>query len=42
MTTEKMKYYYQNGLWSRQRLEMLLNAGKITQEQFDEITADDN
>jgi len=41
MDTEKMKYYYINGLWSINRLDALLSAGKITQEQYDEIIAED-
>lgn len=42
MDTETMRYYYINGLWGRDRLDKLLSAGKITREQYDEITAVDN
>lgn len=33
-----MRYYYTSGLWPIERLDKLLGAGKITQEQYDEIT----
>ncbi len=39
MDTETMRYYYINGLWSLGRLDKLLQTGKITQEQYDEIVA---
>lgn len=42
MDTETMRYYYVNGLWILDRLDKLLQAGKITQKQYDEITAVDN
>lgn len=38
MTREKMKFYYDNGLWTIDRLDKLLAAGKITQEDHDYIT----
>lgn len=37
MDTETMRYYYQNGFWPLDRLDKLLEAGKITQEQYEEI-----
>ncbi len=40
MDTETMKYYFQNGLWNRARLDKLLSAGKITREQYGEITGE--
>lgn len=40
MDTNTMRYYYKNGLWTIDRLDKLLAAGKITQEQYDEITAE--
>jgi len=40
MDTNTMRYYYVNGLWTRDRLDKLLAAGKITQGQYDEITAE--
>lgn len=38
MDTETMKYYYEKGLWPLARLDRLLAAGRITQEQYEEIT----
>ena len=37
MSKEKMKYYYDNGLWSIERVDKLLAAGRITQEDYDYI-----
>lgn len=37
MTIEIMKYYFKNKLWNIERLNTLLNAQKITQEEYDEI-----
>ena len=34
MDTATMKYYYDHGLWTIDRLDKLLVAGKITQEQY--------
>ena len=41
MDTETMRYYYTSGLWPRSRLDKLLEAGRITQEQYDEITKEE-
>ena len=30
--------YYKRGLWSIERLEALVKAGKLTEEQFTKIT----
>ena len=38
MSKEKMKYYYDNGLWSIERVDKLLAAGRITQEDYNYIT----
>jgi len=35
---EKVKYYYDNGLWSIQRVHDAVVKGWITAEQFEEIT----
>ena len=32
-----MKYYYKNGLWTKERLDRLLQSGKITQEDYEYI-----
>ena len=37
MDTETMRYYYTSGLWPLKGLAKLLQAGRITQEQYDEI-----
>jgi len=37
MDMETMRYYYQNGLWDKSRLDKLLKIGKITQSQYDAI-----
>lgn len=42
MTVEKMRYYYQKGLWSLERVDKLLAAGKITQEEYNYIIAPEN
>lgn len=40
MDAATMKYYYTTGLWTLDRLDKLLAAKKITQEQYAEITAE--
>lgn len=32
-----MRYYYQTGLWPLERLDKLLQAGKLTEAQYREI-----
>lgn len=34
-------YYYQQGLWPISRLDKLLEAGKIPQAQYEEITGEE-
>ena len=41
MDINTMRYYYTSGLWPLERLDKLLQAGRITQEQYDEITGED-
>ena len=41
MTVEKMKMYYENGSWSKTWLVKAVIKGKITQEQYKEITGED-
>lgn len=41
MDEATMKYYYQHGLWPIERLDKLLEAGRITQEQYDRITKEE-
>ena len=37
MNYERIKYYYQAGLWNAQMVKMAVRKGGITQEQCDEI-----
>lgn len=37
---EKVKYYYDNGYWSIQRVRDAVAKGWITVEQFEEITGE--
>ena len=38
MDTQTMKMYYERGLWNLERLHKLIQASKITPEQYKEIT----
>ena len=38
---EKIKEYYERGLWSEQRVRQAVAKGAITSEQFREITGKD-
>lgn len=38
---EKVKYYYDHGLWSIDRVRNAVIKGWITAEQFKEITGED-
>ena len=40
MNYEKIKYYYENGLWNKQMVKMAVKKGVITKEQYFEITGD--
>lgn len=35
---EKIKKYYDEGLWSIERVRKMVEIGKITKKQFKEIT----
>lgn len=35
---EKIKRYYDEGLWSKERVRKMVELGKITKKQFKEIT----
>lgn len=35
------KRNYETGLWNRAMLENLLNLGRLTQDEFDDIVGDD-
>ena len=38
---EKVKYYYDNGLWSLYRVGEAVKKGWITAEEYKEITGED-
>jgi len=38
---EKVKFYYERGLWDIERVKNAVIKGKITAEQFKEITGQD-
>lgn len=37
MNVDKMKYYYQMGLWNINMIDKLLKLGKITEEEYNYI-----
>lgn len=37
MNVDKMKYYYQTGLWNINMIDKLLKLGKITEEEYNYI-----
>lgn len=41
MTYERVKYYYEAGLWSLPMVKMAVRKGVITKVQFKEITGQD-
>lgn len=34
---EKAKMYYENGVWSKEILQILVSRGKLTMEEYDRI-----
>jgi uncharacterized XkdX family phage protein len=38
MTFETIKAYYESGLWSIIRVQKALELGKITQEEYEQIS----
>ena len=40
MSYERIKYYYEAGLWSKQMVKMAVRKGIITKEQYTEITGE--
>lgn len=38
---EKVKYYYDNGLWNIDRVKKAVAKGWITEEEYREITGED-
>ena len=39
---EKIKYYYENGFWSKERVINMLKKGIITEEEYNEIVGEMN
>lgn len=40
MTYERVKYYYEAGLWSKPMVRMAVKKGVITKEQYQELTGE--
>ena len=40
MSFERVKYYYEAGLWSKPMVKMAVRKGVITKEQYQEITGE--
>ena len=40
MSFERVKYYFEAGLWSKQMVKMAVRKGIITKEQYTEITGE--
>lgn len=40
MTYERIKYYYDAGLWNKAMVKMAVRKGVITKAQFEEITGE--
>jgi uncharacterized XkdX family phage protein len=40
MTFDRVKYYYEAGLWNKPMVKMAVRKGVITKEQYLEITGD--
>ena len=38
MSYERIKYYFEAGLWNDKMVKMAVRKGVITKEQFEEIT----
>lgn len=41
MSYERVKYYYNAGLWSKPMVKNAVKKGVITKEQYKEITGED-
>lgn len=41
MSYERIKYYYEAGLWSKPMVKKAVKKGVITKEQYEEITGED-
>lgn len=38
---EKIKFYYDNGIWTEKMVKNAVNKGLITEEEYEEITGGD-
>ena len=41
MSFERIKYYFEAGLWNKTMVKIAVKKGVITKEQFKEITGED-
>lgn len=41
MTYERVKYYFEAGLWNKAMVKMAVRKGVITKEQYKEITGEE-
>ena len=41
MSYERVKYYFEAGLWSKPMVKMAVRKGIITKEQYTEITGEE-
>ena len=41
MTYERVKYYFESGLWAKSMVKMAVKKGIITKAQYKEITNED-
>lgn len=41
MSYDRVKYYFEAGLWNAQMVKMAVRKGVITKEQYKEITGKD-
>lgn len=40
MSYERIKYYFEAGLWNKQMVKMAVRKGVITKEQYSEIVGE--
>ena len=40
MSFERIKYFYNAGLWNKQMVKMAVRKGVITREQYEKITGE--
>lgn len=41
MSFERVKYFYEAGLWNKQMVKMAVRKGVITKDQYKEIVGED-